>query len=167
MQPGTNPIETEQHDPEKPGLKKERGQNFECDHWANRWPSHLPEPGEAKPEFERQNNSRNDSDAESHGEDAQPESIDLQIQRILGPQPHSLDDRQEHRQPDGHRWEDDVEADREGELDAREYPGVEGHCPVSSVWGREKTSRASATNRTSAPTAAAKPNTPMIAKKNV
>ena len=52
MQPGADPVEAEEHDAEKARLQEEGGQHFERDHRADRWPRHLPEPGESEPEFE-------------------------------------------------------------------------------------------------------------------
>src|SRR6266404_55788 len=107
MQLRADPVEAEQHDPEKAGFQEEGRQHFQPNYWADRWPGHLPEPGEAETEFERQDDPGDDADTETHGENAQPEPIDLLVEQILGLEPHSLD--------------------------AREHTRVEGHGPISSA----------------------------------
>jgi hypothetical protein len=123
----------------------------------------------AKPwaEFERQHDSRYDSDAKPHREDAEPKAIDLEVERIFGFQPKPLDNGQECRKPDRHRWEDDVEADCERELNTRQKLGIDRHRPASVICLESiKIQIAMATNAASAVMATDRPNTPTIAKKN-
>src|SRR3984957_14737939 len=120
MKPRSHASEPEEHDSEKAGLKKERGQDFERDHWTYDWACDLSEVCESQPEFKGEHNASYHAHTECHGEDAEPEAVDLQVDVVRGLQPQSLHRGKEHRQADGRGRKDDLEAHREGELPASE-----------------------------------------------
>ncbi len=90
-------MQPKEHDPEKTGLQEEGGQDFQGDHWSNRWTGDLCKPGKAETEFERQHDPGDDANAKTHGKDTEPEAVDLKIDRHFGFQPQALDNHQECR----------------------------------------------------------------------
>src|SRR5580700_8224599 len=165
MKPWSHAAESEEHDSEKAGLKKERGQDFERNHWTYDWACDLSEVCESQPEFKGKHNASNHADTERHGEKAEPEAVDLQVDGVPGLQPQSFHHGKEHRQADGRGREDDVEAHREGELHASEHRRIQVHDRPPSSGARPMMTPAVSIARARPPIATHKPNTPMMAKK--
>jgi hypothetical protein len=111
-------MHAKKHDSQKARLKEERSEYLEGNHGPDCRPGKLCKPCKAQTKLKRENDTSYDPNPEAHCEDAQPKAIDLQIQRILGPEPETFYDSKEHGKPDGHRREDDVKADGECELNA-------------------------------------------------
>src|SRR5580692_8943230 len=165
MKPWSHAAQPEEHDSEKAGLKEERGQDFERDHWTYDWACDLSEVCESQPEFKGEHNAGDHADTERHGEDAEPEAVDLQVDGVPGLQPQSFHHGKEHRQPDGRGREDDVEAHREGELHASEHRRIQVHDRSPSSGACPMMTPAVSIARARPPIATHKPNTPMMAKK--
>jgi len=79
----TDAMQTKQHDSEKTSLKEKGREYLEGDSWANRWSGHLRKAREAESKLERKDDSSNDTDPESHGKNAEPESVDFEIYGLL------------------------------------------------------------------------------------
>ena len=86
----------------------------------SRRPGKLSKPCKAQAKFKGENDTGHDPNSEAHCEDAKPEAIDLQIQRIPGPEPEAFYDSEEHGKPNGHRRENNVKAHRKRKLNSGE-----------------------------------------------
>src|SRR5580692_7495374 len=165
MKPWSHAAQPEEHDSEKAGLKEERGQDFERDHWTYGRACDLSEVCESQPEFKGEHNASDHADTECHGENAEPEAVDLQVDRIPGLQPQSFHHGKEHRQADGRGREDDVEAHREGELHTSEDRSTQVHDGSPSFGASPMMTLVVRIARARLPIATLKPKTPIIAKK--
>src|SRR5580700_6243436 len=165
MKPWSHAAESEEHDSEKAGLKKERGQDFERNHWTYDWACDLSEVCESQPEFKGEHNASDHADTERHGEDAEPEAVDLQVDVVPGLQPQSFHHGKEHRQADGRGREDDVETHCEGELHASDHRSIQVHDGSPSSGARPMMTLFVRIARARLPIATHKPKTPMMAKK--
>ena len=125
VQPRPDPVEPEQHDAEEAGLEEEGREHLV----AHERPEHRADlVGEHAPvgaELVAHDDAGNDAHAEGDGEDLLPVIEQVEEQRAPGPQPQALEHGEVARQPDREGREDDVEADGERELDARQQHRVE------------------------------------------
>jgi hypothetical protein len=130
MQPLGDALPAEQHHAEERGLEEERSQHFEAeqrpDHRARTLGEHRP----VGADLEAHHDAAHHAHAERHGEDLQPEEIQVLPHRVARAQPAVLQEGQPARQPDRERREQDMETDDEAELDSRQKQGVHD-CRVS------------------------------------
>src|SRR5882762_2153493 len=167
MELGTNAMKAEKHDSQKPCLQEEGRQHLECDQWTNGWSGELREARKPKTEFKGEHDSRDNTNPEAHGKNAQPKLIDLEIYRLLSLQPKGLDHGQEGSKADRHRRKNDVKAHRKGKLNSGENRRIEFHDSAPWAGNATQTTTAPSTNAASPAIASLNPNTPTMAlKKN-
>src|SRR5260370_2527166 len=139
-------MKTEKHDSQKPRLQEEGRQHLECDQWTNGWSRHLREASKPKTKCKGEHDSRDNTNPEAHGKNAQPKLIDLEIYRLLSLQPKGLDHGQEGSKADRHRRKNDVKTHRKGELDSGENRRIEFHDSAPWVGNAAMTTTAPSTN---------------------
>src|ERR1700733_9484497 len=98
-------MHAKEHNPQEARLKKKRSECLEGNHGSDRRPRKLCKPCKAQTKLKRENDTGHNPNSKAHCENAQPEAIDLQIQRILGLEPEAFYDSKEHGKPNGHRRE--------------------------------------------------------------
>ena len=127
VQVGRHAVPAEQHDAEERRLEEERGQHLV----AEQRPEHVADDDrEVRPvgaELIREHDPRHDAHGEADGEDLGPEARQAVEVLLARDAPAHEQRRDEGREPDREAREDDVERDRERELDAREQYGVDVH----------------------------------------
>ena len=122
-----NPVAAQQHHAEKRRLEHEGGKGLVSQQRPLNRPGPLGQHAPVGAELEGHDDPRDHAHAERHRKDLEPEVEDSAIERIAGEKPHAFDRRQPRRQAHGESREDDVEADDERELDARQKDWVEFH----------------------------------------
>jgi hypothetical protein len=121
MQTRSDLFPAEQHYAQKAGFQEESGQDLVGEQRAG---DATGEPGEVapvRPELIGHDEAGDYAHGEIDGEDLRPEMIEVAIDRILAPQPQALEHRQVTRKTYGDGRENDVERDREPELDPRQF----------------------------------------------
>ena len=127
LQPARHAAPAEQHDAEECGLQEKRRKHLIADQRANNVAGEDREAAPVGAELVGEHDSRHHAHRERHREDAGPEPRQL-LKAILSahdPPDHQRGDKR--RQPDGEGREDDVESDRERELQPRQQDGIEFH----------------------------------------
>ncbi len=135
VQPRSHALPPEKHDAEKGGLEKERRQHFVTDQRSNDIAGHLGEARPIRAELVREGNARDHPHGKGHGEDLRPEACQPVEVILAGSLPEHQERRHIGGKADGEGREDDVEADRERELEAGEDQGIGVHCRSSSRIG--------------------------------
>ena len=120
MQLVRDPLPAEQHHPEEGRLEEERGQHFVAQQRPEDVAGLLAQHRPVGAELEAHDDARDHAHAERHGEDLQPEEIQVAPQRVARAQPAPFEERQPAGQADGEGGEQDVERDDEAELDPRQ-----------------------------------------------
>ena len=120
-------VAPEQHDAEERRLEHEGGEGLVAEQRTLDRAGLLREPAPVGAELERHDDAGHDAHAEGDREDLDPEIEHAPVERVAGGQPRALDRRQPRGQPDREGREDDVKADDERELDARQEDGIEIH----------------------------------------
>src|SRR5882762_9084802 len=161
----TDAMKAEKHDSQKPCLQEEGRQHLECDQWTNGWSGHLREASKPETELKGEHDSRDNTNPEAHGKNAEPKLIDLEIYRLLSLQPKGLDHGQEGSKADRHRRKNDVKAHRKGKLNSGDNRRIEFHDSAPWAGNATQTTTAPSTNTASPAIASLKPNTPKMAKK--
>jgi hypothetical protein len=128
MKSRPNAVQAEHHDPEEAGFEKECRQHFVREQRASHAAGETREFAPIGAELVGHHDAGYDTHAERNGEHIQPEAIEVAIHLIARVQPARLEHREVARKPDCQRRKDDVERDREAELDTREIErGGVGH----------------------------------------
>jgi hypothetical protein len=125
VQTATDALEAEQHHAEEPRFEEERGEHLV----RHQRPDHRPRPiGERRPvraELVGHDDPGHDTHREGDREDLEPILEQGEIRVAAGAQPERLEHGEIARQPDREGGEDEVEGNRERELDSREREGVQ------------------------------------------
>jgi hypothetical protein len=82
-------MHAKEHDPLEARLKEERSEYLEGNHEPDSRLGKLCKPCKAQTKLKGKNDTGHNPNSEAHCEDAQPEAIDLQILRILRPEPEA------------------------------------------------------------------------------
>ena len=125
MEAGPDPLPTEQDDAEKARLEEEGGQHLVAHQGPEDGTGLVGKDAPVRAELVAHHHTRNDAHAEGDGEDALPVVEQLQVDAVAGPQRQEIQRRQIARQPDRKSGVDNVEADREGELESGEIDRAE------------------------------------------
>ncbi len=155
MQSRADPRQAEQHHAEKPRLQKEGRQHLVTHQRPDDRTGLVREHAPVGAELVAHDDARDDAHAERHREDLLPVIEEVEKDDCdRSTSQSAFEHGQVARQPDRNRREDDVKADREGELQPRECQCVDvhglttvlpasdkpnpfgHHCPVDSS-GRE------------------------------
>ena len=118
VQPVADALAAEQRDAEEAGLEEEGGQHLVAHQRADHRAGLVGEAGPVGAELVAHHDARDDAHAEDDGEHRLPVVEELQVRRVALPQPQRVEHREVAREPDREGREDEVERDRERELDA-------------------------------------------------
>ncbi len=129
MHAAAHALRAEQHHAEKRGLEEKGGQHFVAEQRAQDVAGGGGELAPVRAELEAHHEPRHDAETERDREDLQPESVEGLIGGLAGAQPQELEHDEPARKSDRERGEQNVERNREPELDAREQQGG-GHAPI-------------------------------------
>ena len=110
----------EQHHAEESRFQEERGQHFVREQRAENVAGARRQLGPVGAELKAHHDARHDAERERHGEDLQPEHVQVAPQRAPRFQIDARQERQPARQSDRERGKDDVKAHHESELDPRQ-----------------------------------------------
>ena len=127
LQPARHPAPAEQHDAEEGRLQEKRGQHLVADQRADDVAGEDREAAPVGAELVGQHDPGDDAHRERHREDAGPEPRQPLVAVPAGRDPHHQQRGDIGRQPDGEGREDDVERDRESELQSRDQDRIEFH----------------------------------------
>ena len=119
MQLPADPLHPEQHHAQEAGLEEKCRQHFIGHQRADHRAGLVGEYGPVRAELIGHHDARDDTHRESDREDLQPVAEQVEIDLPAGPEPEPFEYRQIARQPDREGGENEMEADREGEL----HPG--------------------------------------------
>ena len=97
-------------DAEERRLQNERGERLVAEQRSLDRAGPLGEHAPVGAELERHDDAGDDTHAERHREDLEPEVEDPSVDGVAGGERHAFDRRQPRRQPDGERRKDDVKA---------------------------------------------------------
>ena len=125
IEPRRRAVAAEQHHAEERRLQHERGKALIAEQRPLDRPGALRQHAPVGAELKRHDDASDHAHAERQREHLQPEVEHAPIDRIAGREPHSFEGREPSGEPDGEGGKNDVEADDEGELDARKKYGVE------------------------------------------
>ena len=129
MQTASDLVQSEQHDAEEPCLEEEGGQHFVSHQGPDDGACLVGEHAPIRPELVAHHQSGNDAHGEGDGEDLLPVVEESEERAAAGRQPQGFQYRQIAGQTDRESGKHDVEADRKGELPARQQDRVETiHC---------------------------------------
>ncbi len=161
MQPGPDALPAEQHDAQEPGFEEERRQDFVCEQRSRHAAGEIGEVAPVGAELVGHHEARHHAHAEVDGEDLRPEQVEVAKDHALRPQPARLEHREVAREADRDRRENDVERDREPELDPGQHQCVGGRHrrsrgPVRPTFRRKREGRAMAILERSRPPPAIK-----------
>jgi len=121
-----NLVHAEQHHAEETRFEEEGGEHFigheRADHRTGLVRKHRP----VGAELIRHDDARDDAHREGDREDLQPVAEEIEILLPPGLQPKAFEHGEVARQPDREGGKDEVEADRERELDTRQQHGIHG-----------------------------------------
>ena len=140
MQPRAHARQAEQHDAEESGFEKEGGQHLVAHQRADDRACLVGEHAPVGAELVAHHDARHDAHAERHCEDLLPVIEQVEEDDAAGEQPEALQHGEVAGQPDRDGREDDVKADRESELQARECQCVDVHCSSTVLSASLKTS---------------------------
>ena len=132
MQAVAHLLPAEEHDAEKGRLEEEGGDDLIGDDGPKHVAGELGEPRPVGAELVAHDDARHDAEAEGHREHLHPEAEEIAIKRIAGAQPVEFQSGEPAGKADGESRKDDVESNRERELDAREHQGIEFHLRFPS-----------------------------------
>ena len=116
MQSRSDPLPAEQHHAQEAGLEEEGCQHLERQQRPDHRRGRLGELGPVRAELVAHHHAGDDAHAEAEGEDLDPEHIEVAEHLAAGGKPEPLQHREEAGQADGEARKDDVECNREGEL---------------------------------------------------
>src|SRR5260370_35609148 len=163
---GTGEMKGERQGSRKTCRPEEGRQHLECDQCTNGCSGHLREASKPETELKGEHDSRDNTNPEAHGQNAEPKLIDLEIYRLLSLQPKGLDHGQEGSKADRHRRKNDVKTHRKGKLNSGDNRRIEFHDSAPWAGNATQTTTAPSTNAASPAIASLNPNTPTMAKKN-
>ena len=123
-------VPAEKEDAEEGRLEEEGGQHLVADQRPDDIADDDRELAPVGAELIREDDPRDDAHGEGYREDARPEPGELAVARLAGAPPDDEERRDPGRKADREGREDDVERDREGELQTREKDGIEFHWPL-------------------------------------
>ncbi len=128
-------LPAEQHDAEERGFEEECRQNLVAEQGSEHISDDDREAAPVGAELVGQHDPRHHAHGEAHGEDLGPEARQAMEMVLARDSPAYEEGRDERRETDREAREDDVEGDRERELDAREQCGVEIHVAPALLTG--------------------------------
>ena len=127
VQAAADAFHAEQHDAEEAGLEEEGRQHLVAHQGAEDGAGLVGEYAPVGAELVAHDDARHDAHAEADGEDLLPVVEEGEEDGAAGEEPQRLQDGEVAGEPDGEGREDDVERDREGELQPGQGEGVELH----------------------------------------
>ena len=132
--------QAEQHDAEESRFQEEGGQYLVTHQGPDDRTDLVGEHAPVGAELVAHDDARHDAHAERHCEDLLPVIEEVEEDHAAGEVPEAFEHGEITGQPDRDRREDDVEADREGELQPRECQCIDIHCPSTALLAWSKTS---------------------------
>ncbi|MCY1367537.1 hypothetical protein D9M69_544790 [compost metagenome] len=120
MQATPYPVPAKQHDPEETGLEEEGREHFIGQQRPGDAAGEVGETAPVGAELVGHDQPRDHAHAEVDGKDLRPEMVEIAVGVVVGLQPKPFEHRQEAGQPDGDGGKDNVERNRERELNARQ-----------------------------------------------
>ena len=120
--------QAEQHDAEESRFQEEGGQHLVTHQWADDRAGLVGEHAPVGAELVAHDDARHDAHAERHCENLLPVIEQVEEDHAAGEEPEAFEHGEVTGEPDRDRRKDDVEADREGELQPRECQCVDIHC---------------------------------------
>ena len=133
VQQRVHAVPAEQHDPEEGGLEEERRQHFVADERPDDVADDDREAAPVRAELIGEHDAGDDAHRERDGEDLRPEAGEVAQVLAPGHAPAHEQRRDERGEPDREAREDDMEGDRERELDACEEKGVNVHVVLPAA----------------------------------
>ena len=127
VQPGRHALPAEQHDAEEGRFEEEGGQHLVADERADDVADDDREAAPIGAELVAEHDARHHAHGERDREDLGPEPRQPVQVLAAGDEPAEQQRRDEGGQPDREAREDDVERDREGELQPGKQDGIEVH----------------------------------------
>ncbi|MNM45980.1 hypothetical protein D3C81_569100 [compost metagenome] len=120
MQASPYPVPAEQHHPEEAGFEEERREHLVGQQGAGNAAGKIGEACPVGAELVGHDQARDHAHAKVDGKDFRPEMIKVFVDPVVGLQPATFEHSQKTGQADGDGRENDVERDRERELNPRQ-----------------------------------------------
>ena len=127
VQPLADALHAEQHDAQEAGLEEEGRQHLVAHQGPEDGAGLVGEHAPVGAELVAHDDARHDAHAEADGEDLLPVVEEGEEDVAAGAQPQAFEHGEIAGEADGEGGKDDVEGDREGELQPGEGEGVELH----------------------------------------
>src|SRR5690606_12670127 len=138
VQPRPDPLQTEQHDTQEPGLQKECREHLVSEQRAGDAARKIGKAAPVRAELVGHDEARYYAHAEIHGKDLEPVLVQRPVDRVARLEPEAFQHRQIACEPDGDGGKDDMERYGERELQPGQHQCVEFHtfssrssCPLA------------------------------------